>query len=202
MAATVLYRSAEWDTPWWVRPNRAPGRFHRAGQGPTQYLSDHPLTVFAERLRSLGPAVVEDLDTVRWRVWAAKVDLAELVVADFASCEELGITADELVGDDREPCQALADRLRAAGAPGLVAPSAALAGTRTVVLFATVLASPYLLDPIDPTLDVPTAHVAERSMVPEEVVPLVRWPGRPHAELEAWRAGESFALLEPTPARG
>ena len=131
----IVYRSAEWDTPWWVGPNRGAGRFNRAGSDPTQYLSEHPLAVFAERLRSLGRAVVADLQTIRWRCWAMEVRIGDLTVIDFDAAPAYGIRPEELVGDDWVPCQELADRRRAAGDRGLIIPSAALPGTRNVVLF-------------------------------------------------------------------
>ena len=36
-------------------------------------MCEHPLTVFAERLRGLGRAVIDDVDTIRWRSWAMDV---------------------------------------------------------------------------------------------------------------------------------
>jgi len=195
----IVYRSADWDTPWWARPHRGPGRFNRPGSDPTQYLSEHPLTVFAERVRGLGRPAVADLDTMRWRCWAMALRLEDLTPIGFDSARRFGIEPDELVGDDWAPCHDLADRLRAEGVPGIVVPSAALPGTRNVVVFGARVASPYLLDPIDPDLDVATAHVAERSVPPGEVVPLVRFHGEPHAELEAWRKGKAYVFREPAP---
>lgn len=197
----IVFRSAEWDTPWWDRPNRGAGRFNFAGSDPTQYLSEHPLTVFAERLRGLGPGVTADLDTIRWRCWAMHVDPAVLREVTFDSAPSVGLSADELVGDDWTPCQDLADRCRAAGEQGLIVPSAALPGTRNLVQFGARAASPYLHPAIDPVVDSPTAHVAEASQPPVELVPLVRWQGAPHAELEAWRSGASFTFVDPTPPR-
>ncbi|GIU84517.1 MAG: hypothetical protein KatS3mg008_1292 [Acidimicrobiales bacterium] len=162
----VVYRSADWDTPWWVQPNRGPGRFHTVNSLPTQYLSDHPLTVFAERLRHLGQAFVADLHTARWRCWAMKIEVTHLEVIDFDNARSFGISPDELVGDDWKPCQDLARRLREEGVPGLVVPSAALPGTRNIVLFGPRVASPFLLGPVDLDIDVPTAHTAEEATPP------------------------------------
>jgi RES domain-containing protein len=196
MARLVAYRSAEWDTPWWDRPNRGPARFNGVLDGPTQYLSSHPLGPFAERLRGLGRESVGDLESVRWRVWVVTFDHESVLDVTFDSAPTVGISADELVGDDWMPCQALAGRLRANGVRGLLVPSAALPGVRNVVLFGPRVASPYLAAPID-DVDMPTAHAAEGSVPPSEVLPLIRWHGDPHAELEAWRARRSFAFVDP-----
>lgn len=197
----AVYRSADWDTPWWDRPNRGPSRFNRSLSEPTQYLSEHPLTVYAERLRGLGPMAVDDIDTIRWRCWVMEVPLDRLTVVDFDSATPFGIAPEELVDDDWSACQDLADRRRQAGDVGMVVPSAALPGTRNVVLFGRRLASPYLLPPVDPEIESPTSHTAESSTPPGEVLPFVRWHGAPHAGLEAWQQGRQFVFLDPTPSR-
>ncbi len=182
-----------------MSPNIGPGRWHTTAEGPTQYLALHPLGPFAERLRGLGPAVSADLATLRWRTWAARVDLDALTVVDFDTAAAHGIDAAALVADDWGPCQALAGRLRADGRAGLVVPSAALAGTDNVVLFGPRLAAPYTPAPVDAALDVPTAHAAENSTVPAELVAHVRWPGQPHPGLQAWRAGHTYTFNDPPP---
>ena len=197
----IVYRSADWDTPWRVGPNRGAGRYNRAGSDPTQYLSEHPLAVFAERLRSLGRAAVADLETIRWRCWAMEVRTDDLTVIDLDAAPAYGITPEELVGDDWGPCQELADRRRAAGDRGLIIPSAALPGTKNIVLFEPRVASPFLLPAVDPAVDSPTAHTAEQSVAPSEVVPLVRWIGDPHSGLVAWRHGHDAPFVDPTPTR-
>jgi len=195
----VVYRSADWDTPWWVQPNRGPGRFNTAESAPTQYLSTHPLTVFAERLRSLGQAFIPDLDTARWRCWAMKVEIADLTVINFDNCEGFGIAPEDLVGDNWAPCQTLASNRRTEGDTGLLVPSAALPGTRNAVLFGARVASPFLLNAVDLTVDAPTAHSAEQATPPRELLDLVRWHGQPHAELEAWMNDEELVFIDPIP---
>lgn len=196
---SVLFRSAEWDTPWWVRPNRSPGRWNRVGDPPTQYLCSHPLAVFAERARSLGEAFVADLDTARWRCWAADVDLATLDVVGFENAEHYEISAADLVSDDHSASQCLAERLRQRGSSGLLAPSAALPGTHVVALFGPRVAAPWGAEPVDPAIEIPTAHTAERSVVPDEVASLIRWPGKEHAGYAAWLGGEDFLPDLPWP---
>lgn len=198
MTRTIGYRHAAWDTPWWASPNREQGRFHRTLEAPTQYLCLHPLGVPAELLRHLGVAVVDDLDTINLRLWAAKLELDGLTRIDFDNANDFGITPDELVGEDYDPTQTLAHRLRATGVPGLVTPSAALPGTEIVTLFGARTLSPFLFAPIDPDDQLATAHVAEKSRPADEVVPLVRWFGTPHVGLAEWQAtGIAPVLLDP-----
>jgi hypothetical protein len=193
----TAFRHAAWDTPWWVNPNRNAGRYNRAGDPPTQYWCLHPLGPAAELLRALGPMPEEDLATIRLRLWAARVEIQDLPEVTFDNAGEFGVTAESLVAEDHESSQDLAQRMRDEGRPGLVAPSAALPGTRLLVLFGPRLLFPYLLDPVDPEDQVPTAHAAE-SLVPEEVVPFVRRRGGAHATLDDWRVtGASPVWRDP-----
>lgn len=91
-----------------------------------------------------------------------------------------GLSPEDRVDDDWALCRALAEPLRIAGVRGVIVASAALSGTSNVVLFGAHLASPYLAPPIDSTIESPTAHVAEQSIPPREVVDLVRWHGETH----------------------
>ena len=192
----TAYRAAFWDTPWWVNPNRTAGRYNRAMSGPVQYWSTHPLTTIAERLRWLGHDVIYDLETLRHRLWAATVPMDGLVRVTFDNARTHGLKPEHLVGDDYAPTQDLADRLRADGAAGLIAPSAALPGTESIVLFGPRVLHPYLVDPIDPE-QVSTAHAAEGG-VATEVVPFVRWRGDAHVGLAHWQAtGAELVFREP-----
>ena len=130
-----------------------------------------------------------------------EVDADALAEVTFENSEAFGVTPDELVADDWAACQAMAERARADGVAGLIVPSAALPGTRNLVLFGPRIASPYLISPIDPSLDSPTAHAAEGSVPPGELFGLVRWHGEPHVALESWRAGLPFRFLDPMPLR-
>lgn len=187
MPVEIAYRHAAWDTPWWVNPNRNAGRYNRAGDPPTQYWCLHPLGPAAELLRSQGAMSEADLGTIRLRLWAARVEVADIPEVTFDNADRFGLRAEELVAEELRPTQELAHRLRADGTPGLLAPSAALPGTTLMVLFGPRLLFPYLLDPIDPEDQVPTAHAAD-SLVPDEVVPFVRGRGDQHSALEEWRS--------------
>lgn len=183
----MAYRHAAYDTPWWVNPSPREGRFHRALQEPTQYLCLHPLGPAAEILRHhLGPAGAADADTVELNLWAVVVETDGVARIGFNDCEVYGITPDELVGDDHEPTQALADRLRAAGATGLQVPSAALPGTENLVLFGPRLLYPYLGKPLL-TEECRTGHLTDGARPAAEAVPLVRWLGDPHRALAIWK---------------
>lgn len=198
----VAFRSSEWDTPLWSRPNRGAGRFHRQLSTPTQYWCSHPLGVFAERLRQLGREVTMDIETIRWRTWCAHVNTSKLASIDFDNASAHGISPEELVGDDWGPCQDLALRLREAGEVGLIAPSAALPGTQTIVLFGPRFMAPYLLEVVDPEIDVATALATEASMPPYELIPRVRWHGEPHAGLDHWHQfGQELAFVDLIPSQ-
>jgi hypothetical protein len=192
----TLYRYAAWDTPWRVSPSRSPGRYNADGDPPVQYWSTHPLGPAAEMIRVDGATSLEHLRDVQLRLWAAQVIIDDLIEVDFDNAPDHGIDPEALVGEDYEPTQALARRLRLNGADGLIAPSAALPGTQTVVIFGPKLLFPYLYDPID-VEQVPTAHVADSSP-PNELLPHVRHRGDLHASLSAWQEhGSTDPLLDP-----
>lgn len=195
---SVAYRYAHWDTPWWANPNRTAGRYNRAMEAPTQYWCLHPLGPLAEVLRWSGSGAAEDADTFRLRLWAAKVQRADLVTVTFANAVQHGVAAEHLVGEDYGPTQDLADRIRADGAPGFIAPSAALPGTEVLVLFGPRLTFPYLLDPVDPEDQVPTAHAAEATIA-AEVLPWVRWKGSSHWALEDWKRSGTLTVWQDPP---
>jgi len=67
----------------------------------------------------------------------------DLAVLDLTSAEvraALGVEEAELTGDDWSRCQQIAADARAAGFDGLLAPSRALLGETTLVVFAHALA--------------------------------------------------------------
>lgn len=199
MASVAAYRIAAWRRPLRTEPSRTEGRFHRPADAvPTQYLCLHPLGPWAEHLRG------NDLDTtvkaaaVAQRTWVLRLELDGLVRIDFDGASEWGLTPEELVADDYGACQLLGERLRAARLPGAIVPSAALPGTENVVLFGARAAAPYLSEPVG-ELDVPASITAEGARALAGLLERVRFHGRPHAGLEAWRAGEPPApLREPS----
>ncbi len=195
---TVAYRLASWRRPLRTEPSRVAGRFHRmTEESPTQYLCLHPMGPWAELARAVDLRTRDQLAVVRQRTWALRVDLAGVVRIGFAEAADHGVRPGDLVSDDHRACHRLADRLRAAGVPGAIVPSAALPGTDNVVLFGERAAAPYLVDPIS-AVDVPASLTADGGRPPLGVLDAVRRPGAPHAALEAWRAGEELRFAEPS----
>lgn len=193
----LAWRLAAWDTPLWVHPNRAAGRFNPPGTGPVQYWSLHPLTPWAELLRGQDLTQRERLRDVRSRLWVARLRVAAVELG-FGEARAHGLEAAELVDDDRTACQRLGARCLAGDGPGaLIVPSAALPGTRNLVLFGPRVASPFAADPVDADVDVPTTVAADDARPLDGLLDLVRFRGAPHAELEAWAAGRRFRLQEP-----
>jgi hypothetical protein len=197
-ALTAAFRLASWRRPLRTEPSRVAGRFHRATEDvPTQYLCLHPLGPWAEFLRASDLRTAEQLALVRHRTWALRLDLSGLVRIGFAEAGERGLRPGDLVSDDLRACHRLADRLRAAGTPGAIVPSAALPGTDNVVLFGERAAAPYLLEPLS-GVDVPASLTADGGRPPLGVLDRVRRRGAVHPALEAWRAGEPFRFVEPS----
>jgi RES domain-containing protein len=192
----VAYRHADYGTPLRVVPATRGARYHRGTEDePTQYLCEHPLGPLAELMRNHDLRTHAQVLAVRVRTWALKVDTEDLPEITFDDAGEFGIDAAELVSDDPEPCRSLADRLRATAA-GLVVPSAALPGTRNIVLFGARVAGPYLVEPISP-VDVPAGITAHGGRPIRTLIDLTRYRRERHRALEAWRRGDSFVFEEP-----
>jgi hypothetical protein len=196
--SAVAFRLAAWRRPLRTEPSRVAGRFNReTEESPTQYLCLHPLGPWAEFLRRSGLGTAEQLALVRHRTWALRIDLSGLMRIGFAEAAEQGLRPGDLVSDDLRACHRLADRLRAAGVPGAIVPSAALPGTENVVLFGARAAAPYLSEPLG-AVDVPASLTADGGRPPLGLLARVRRRGSPHPALEAWRAGEPFRFAEPS----
>jgi hypothetical protein len=196
----TVFRHASYDTPWWSSPSPHAGRFHRARESTVQYLSLHPLGPAAEILRNnLGPE--GNPDEVALNLWTAMVDIDGVVPVAFDDCESYGLTPDELVGDDFTPTQKLADDVNASGAAGMIVPSAALPGTRNLILFGARLLHPFLWKPLMPE-EIPTGHLSDRARPPAELKPHVRWIGAVHPAAEQWKATrEDYLFDDPTATR-
>ena len=192
----VCYRQASYASPLRVDPSRRPGRYHRGDEEEaTQYLCLHPLGPLAELMRAHSLRAEEQLRLVRARTWALRLELDGLLEITFASAAGHGIEPERLVDDDQSGCRELAVRLRRE-TPGLIVPSAALPGTRNVVLFGPRVVSPYLDEPVT-ALDVPASVTADGARPLRGLLEAVRFQGELHAELEAWRHGEPFPFGEP-----
>ena len=197
---TTAWRVAAWDSPLWIAPNRRAGRYHRAGDPPTQYLCTHPWGPWAEMLRWDDRRTESEAAELSTRLWSVRVVLTapprEITFDDAVS---LGIDAADLVSEDYTVCQELADEARRRGESALIVPSAALPGTETVVILGPRVLSPWQFPPIDIQVDVPAAVAGDRAGAPLAVLPHVRWRGDPHRQLVAWKAGAAPQFLEPVP---
>ena len=117
---SVWFRNADRRWPFlWEDVSQPPARWHGPREGPAQYLADTPDGAWAEFLRHEEITEPSDLDGVRRAMWAVEVP------EQFA---EPSLTAEVATGGPGTyaACREEAGRLRASGATGLAAPSAAL----------------------------------------------------------------------------
>jgi hypothetical protein len=192
----ICYRFAAYATPLRTVPAAQPARFNRGDEDdPTQYLSLHPLGPHAELMRNSDLRTPEQVRAARMRTWALEVPLDDLPEVSFDTADRFGITAEELVADDRSACQRLAARLRGQSS-GLLVPSAALPGTRNVILFGSRVAAPYLTVPMS-TLDIPSSVTSEAGRPLVSLLDIVRFTGDVHLALDAWQQGTVFTFVEP-----
>lgn len=201
MIALTCYRPADWDTPLRVLSHRRAGRFNNPGSEPVQYLSLHPLTPWAELLRFEALTRADELAQLRLPIWALRVRLdAEPLELTFDNAPEHGLAAEALIADDHGPCRAFAARRDGKSPDALITPSAALPGTRNLVLFGPRVGIPYAAEPIDPQ-DVPLSVTALRGYAPVGLLESVHHRGAPHthAGLVAWRESRELAWREPRP---
>jgi hypothetical protein len=192
----ICYRFASFATPLRTVPAGQAARFNRGDEDdPTQYLSMHPLGPHAELMRNADLRTPEQVRAVRTRTWALELPLEGLSEIGFDTAREFGIGPHDLVADDRNACQELAARLRGR-VPGIIVPSAALPGTRNVVLFGTRVAAPYLTTPVS-VIDIPSSITAQDARPPTSLLDVVRFVGDPHPALDAWERGTGFSFTEP-----
>jgi hypothetical protein len=196
----VGFRSANYDTPLWVNPDRMPYRFNAPEEAPTQYLALHPLGCVAEYLRGNDLQTPESLNERVLRVWALKLEIDGAGVLSFDSADSHGLQAHDLISDDYGPCQDWATAIRKnSDAPNTwIVPSAALPGTENVVIFGPRVMSSFDLQPEDPGIEIPATVVADVAMLhPDYLIPFVRFRGLDHWAFEAWSQGEPYAFLDP-----
>ena len=118
----IAFRHADPSVPFlWEDASQPAGRWHAEGDGPAHYLAETPDAAWAEFLRHEEIRDEADLAGIERTIWAIEVPDQERFVRPRLARETL---VGEL--DSYARCQAEAVRLRAAGAHGLRAPSAAL----------------------------------------------------------------------------
>lgn len=85
----------------------------------------------------------DDVDPFQIRRRAGRLAVTDITVLDLTDRQvraTLGVNDEaDLIGDDYELCQRLADAARAAGMNGVLAPSAGLPGQRTLSVFSRPL---------------------------------------------------------------
>jgi hypothetical protein len=195
----IAFRLANYETPLWSVENFAAGRYNEPGAGFTQYLSQHPLTPWAELLRNEGRRTRERAVLMRYPLWALRIQLEDdPLEVRFDNAGDFGLAGDDLVADDHGPCRALARAFRASGPRAFLAPSAALPGTTNLVVLEPRVIAAWNQIPHD-ELDWPGSLAAQDGRCPEGLWELVNYRriGEPHPALEAWRHGEEFTFEEP-----
>jgi RES domain len=180
-------------------PNFSAGRYNEPDAGSTQYLSLHPLTPWAELLRNEDRRTREQAVLMRYPLWALRLRFddppPELT---FDNARDFGLTPEDLVADDHTPCRVLAQRFRDSGPHAFIAPSAALPGTRNLVVLEPHVLVPWNQIPID-EIDWPGSLASQDGRCPEGLWHLVHYRAtrRKHAAFEAWENGDDFMFEEP-----
>lgn len=138
----VVFRYSSYDTPLWARNNTTDGRWHRAGDGATQYLTLHPDGAWAELARAEALKTDEELSLVQMPIWALRLSQQAIVdYSTFDHSEAAGFAPDALIDDEYVRCQEEGLRLRRLGYCGVAAPSAALPGVTNITIFGRRMAS-------------------------------------------------------------
>lgn len=116
-------------------PPSYPGRFHRVGDRATWYSSLSEDDAWAQFFRHNPQGGVDPMEVLR-RIGRARVaDLVVLDLTDPRTRRLAGITLKQLRSNRYAACQALGRAAREAGFEGILAPSAALHGENTLVVF-------------------------------------------------------------------
>lgn len=148
-------RTLEWPLP----PQRRERGLVRLGPGTGSW---------AELFRHFVDEGVDPFE-VRRRIGRVRVCLKVLDLTDAQVRAHLGIDEDDLIGDDYLRTQEIATAAELAGFDGVLAPSAALPGRRTLVVFDRAVGS---LDPERSAVRQPPPRLAD-------LIPLVQ----PHPDV-------------------
>lgn len=186
----VAFRYSNYDTPFWVRSNSEPGRWHGSGDGPTQYLSTTVEAAWAELIRAENLGTEPEVSLIKIPMWAAEIHVQR--IADYGTFEkaaQAGFPPSALIDDDYGRCQIEGLRLRRAGYQGVLAPSAALPGALNLTLFGAKVASSWGVRPLLAS-SLPASIIAVGAP-PEGVVEKVRQAGEKHSLYEQYAQTES-----------
>jgi hypothetical protein len=182
----IAYRYSSYDTPFWVRQNSQPGRWHTRGDGPTQYLAMSTDGAWAELIRREELRTEDEAAMVSVSMWAVAVEHQMIVdYSTFGRAEAAGLDPADLVSEDYECCQREGIRLRAMGCGGVLAPSAALPGALNLTLFGPRMASTWGRPPLLAS-SLPATIIA-KGAPPPGLLARVRKIGAPHTGLVAHR---------------
>ena len=115
------------------------GRYHRTYGPGVWYASSSENGAWAELFRHHEPGGVSPLEVIR-RMGRARVKgLRVLDLTDANVREMFGASRNDLVTDRLALCQKIAGYAWKSGYDGILAPSAALEGERTLVVFASAM---------------------------------------------------------------
>jgi RES domain-containing protein len=115
------------------------GRYHRADGPGIWYASSSEDGAWAELFRHHEPGGVSPLEVIR-RIGQARA--RRLRVLDLTNArvrEILDVSERDLIRDDVSVCQQIAEYARDSGFDGILAPSAAVEGHRTVAIFSSAM---------------------------------------------------------------
>lgn len=192
----VAFRYSNYDTPFWVRPNSEPGRWHRVGDGPTQYLSTTVDGAWAELIRAEGLRSEQEVALIRMPMWVADVHVQQVVdYGSFEKAEAAGFPAEALVDDDYSRSQEEGKRLRELDFQGVLAPSAALPNALNLTIFGPRIASTWQIPPLLAS-SIPATEIAVGSP-PEGIVGNVRQRGEKHPSYDQFEAALRSSRRRP-----
>ncbi len=119
-------------------PPQGAGRYHRPGGTATWYGSRTERGAWAELFRHFVDDGVSPFE-VRRRIGRADAVVVALDLSAKRIRDALGVSLDELTGDDLAVCQELAELAIEAGFEAIHAPSAPLERERTLAVFGTAI---------------------------------------------------------------
>lgn len=197
----IAHRYSSYDTPFWVRENTQAGRWHRSGDGPTQYLALSTDGAWAELIRNEELSAEDEVAMVSVSMWA--VFIKGGVIANYGTfehAERAGFDPVALVEDNYERCQNEGARLRSQGFSGVLAPSAALPGALNLTLFGPRIASTwdrqtFLASSIPAT-------IITKGAPPPGLLPRVRQLGSCHDALDDYLARPGRRSGSASPGEG
>jgi hypothetical protein len=194
----IAHRYSSYDTPFWVRENSLAGRWHRVGEGPTQYLSLSTDGAWAELIRNEELRAEDEVAMVSVSMWAVLIDQG--MIADYSTfelAERAGFDPSALVDENYELCQIEAARLRDLGYAGVQAPSAALPGATNLTLFGARVASTWDRAPILAS-SIP-ATIITKGAPPPGLLEKACHRGAAHAGLAAHKANKTAKAASTDP---